>query len=124
MNRVLVVVVAIIAIAGLAWGATAYVRSQATGGETVEIEVGETWEVALESSPGTGYAWTVQYDQAILELADERYEEPQGGLLGAAGTQVFTFRGVAKGSTLVLFSYERSWEGEAAETQEYSVTVK
>lgn len=124
MKRVLVVVVAVIALVGAAWGATAFVRSQGSDDATVRIGVGETYELALESNPSTGFAWTVQYDEAILELVEERYEEPEGGMLGAAGTQIFVFKGAAKGSTRVLFSYERSWEGEAAETREIVITVQ
>ncbi|NQU97531.1 MAG: protease inhibitor I42 family protein, partial [Chloroflexi bacterium] len=58
----------------------------------VDLPVGETYEIALDSNPTTGYGWQVEYNDGDLELVEQRYE-PDSDLVGAGGKEVFVFRG-------------------------------
>jgi predicted secreted protein len=90
--------------------------------EAMVVAVGQVFEVPLESNLTTGYRWVANFDDALLELVDEQYEE-DSDLIGAPGTQVFTFRALSTGRAEVTFDYMRPWETEVLETQTLTVDI-
>jgi predicted secreted protein len=95
----------------------------------VQLAIGQTHEISLESNASTGFTWLAHYDDKILELVEERYEQPSASsgqpALGAAGAQIFVFKGLTKGETAVTFEYMRPWESLPPEkTQEYTFSVR
>ena len=95
-----------------------------------EVAQGGTLTVTLESNPTTGFSWeeTAQItDAAILEQTSNKMLVPEGkGMVGAAGSQSFTFKAMEKGTTKITLDYSRPWEGgeKDALTCEIDVTVK
>jgi inhibitor of cysteine peptidase len=95
-----------------------------------EVAAGGTLVVTLESNPTTGFSWeeTAQIaDTGILEQTGNKMLVPEGkGIVGAAGSQSFTFRALEKGSTTIKLDYSRPWEGGEKDemTCEVAVTVK
>ncbi len=94
----------------------------------ITIETGSELTVRLDSNATTGFSWTdpVIGTTAVLAQVDNKYVAPSGGAVGAAGTQVWTFKASAKGSTTVKADYSRPWEGgeKAARTFLLTVTVE
>ena len=99
-------------------------------GKEVELGVGASLIVTLESNPGsTGFEWelTEISDEAVLRKVDQRYEPPEeGGMVGAPGKEIWTFKGLKKGESSISMEYSQPWEGgtKAAETFELTVVVK
>ena len=89
----------------------------------------QQFTIKLPGNPTTGYQWTVkQYDKAVLKLSSSQYIQPQTRRIGAGGVMTFTFSRV-KGvtypqTTIMLFSYARSWEPERGEMKEVKVHFK
>lgn len=79
--------------------------------ETIEVEVGETFAIALEANPTTGYVWRVAYDTHKLGLVDRQLQRTSDAI-GAGGTEQFKFRLLCPGEIEVAFIYERPWEGQ------------
>ena len=82
-----------------------------------EIEIDE-WSnfltVSLCSNPTTGFKWelTEVTDEKVLVYNDNEYIAPEaGGVEGAAGTEVWTFKMLKAGSSNITMEYSRSWEG-------------
>ena len=96
--------------------------------KAVTIAEGSDLIVKLAASPSTGYGWTQASigTPAILTQIESKYVAPDTNALGAAGTQVWTFRASEKGKTTVKMDYSRPWEGgEKAEwTFQLTVTVQ
>ena len=95
----------------------------------IEINVGDSFIIRLESNPTTGYTWSlVESPKGIVEKVSAVYEphETEGRLLGSGGTEVWTFKAIAKGKVTLTFDYARPWEANAAPIKEqaYIVTVK
>ena len=93
---------------------------------SMTVAVGEEFEVRLPANPTTGFRWQVgTIDDKVVRLVDSRYEATSPAPLGAGGTAVFSFVGVAKGRGNIKLVYLRPWEkGVApARTSEYSVDV-
>lgn len=119
MRRNVLAIVVVVVVAILVGAGYAYLRNRAASAVpegAVALRQGATYDVSLDANPSTGYAWTVSYDQSLLELAN-RVFQPQSSLLGAGGKEVFTFRALAaRGVTTVSFEYKRSWETQVANT--------
>lgn len=102
--------------------------TQADNGKTVQVANGGALVVALTSNPSTGYGWViVDPEPAILELDGEPKFVPAGSttqVVGAPGTEVFTFRAVEKGESTLKMEYRRSFEPNQAPADSFSIEVK
>ncbi len=98
-------------------------------GKTVEIAVGGTLTVTLESNPTTGFQWELASisDQAVLEKQSNTFETPEDtGMVGSPGKEVWTFRALKKGTSTISMEYGRPWEGgeKGVETFTLNVVIK
>ena len=88
------------------------------------VEIGDKIRVKLCSNPTTGFQWEYEMSsESILSEEDHDLEEPQGGVSGASGMEVWTFEAVEKGTTEVRLVYSRPWEGGEKEEWTYTMTV-
>ena len=94
----------------------------------VVIDKGSTLVIDLPSNATTGYSWgdAAIGNKDILKQTDTKYVAPEGQVIGAGGTQTWTFTATEKGTTKITMHYGRPWEGgEKAElTFEIAVTVR
>ena len=77
--------------------------------ETIDLNVGDTLVVKLASNASTGYSWQMGQNNAKLLVTEgePRYENSTSGLLGAQGTQVFTFKALAAGGDVLGLLYQK-----------------
>jgi predicted secreted protein len=104
--------------------AAAGALTEADNGDTVSLAVGETIQVTLESNPTTGYEWLYQSGDpdVIKQVGDAVYNEPDSGLMGAGGSETFTFEATGAGETVLELWYMRPWESVQPDTT-FEVTV-
>lgn len=92
----------------------------------VRIEPGQTVDVTLKSNPTTGYHWEItSYDKTIIEPVGEPYysaDPGTEGMIGAGGTETFTFRALAEGETELRMDYLGPDDKPSSTT--YALTVK
>jgi inhibitor of cysteine peptidase len=127
MRRGLAIVVAVVILGGMAFGLNWYLGRQAVASNeegVIALEVGKAAEISLPSNPSTGYSWVATFDASLVELADQRYVAPATGALGAAGTEVFVFKGLKKGRVTVVFEYKRSWETQVADSKQVVLDIR
>ena len=102
--------------------------SKKSAPDKVEVAVGREFSVTLASNATTGYHWELAapLDEAIVKLVGSTYQAPATGLIGAGGQEIWTFRAVGRGQTVIQLKYVRPWEKDAppAETASYQVTVR
>ena len=75
-------------------------------------------EIRIQSNPTTGYQWSWQDDSEGKILSNERdeflppseFNERGERLAGAGGIHIFKFNGLAQGTSILTFTYRRSWE--------------
>ena len=93
-------------------------------GDSISVAKGQTFVIALESNPTTGYVWTAAANPNATIVKSEM--ATSSTLVGAAGTQQLTFRAAAKGSSTLTLSYARSFEPGTppAQNQTFPLTVK
>ena len=96
----------------------------------VVVAEGCTITVTLGSNPSTGFSWDEGAhiaDPTVLQQTGSEMVPAEGqGLVGAPGAQVWTFKALTQGTTIVSMQYSRPWEGgeKAVWTFDLTVTVK
>ncbi len=80
-------------------------------GQTVDIHVGEFFELVLGGNPTTGYNWTVvSVDDGILRQVGETKFQPKTNARGSGGLMTMRFEAVGSGKTCLKLIYHRSFE--------------
>jgi inhibitor of cysteine peptidase len=110
--------------------------TDADDGATVKLALGGELIIALESNPSTGFAWDVaEISGPQIELVGEPEFLPRESdtpVVGAPGTQVFTFSTTGTGMPAgdepavvqVSLEYTRSFEPDTPPEKTYAVTVE
>ena len=119
-------VVVVVLATCLAAGCDTGVKAYSDPSKMIEINAGTEFDVviSLDSNPSTGYSWVAAYDQTALVLVDQEYKAGDSNLIGAPGTQIFSFKALKSGQTSITMSYQRSWEPNPIQTKVFSVDVK
>ncbi len=102
--------------------------TDADNGTSVTLANGGTLIIALASNPSTGFTWSVaDPSPSQLVLQGEPKYVPPGSTttpaVGAAGTQVFTFKATSTGVAELTLNYARSFEPTATPDKTFTVTV-
>ncbi len=97
-------------------------------GKQVELSVGQSLVVTLDSNASTGYSWTQPQisDDSVLSATGNQTIAPQTTLVvGAPGKEEWTFKALKKGTSTISMEYSRPWESTPpAETFDLTVVVK
>ena len=122
-HLILVAMVAILLMTGCAGGVKAYTDSA----QTINISTNQTFIIALDSNPTTGYSWQANYDESLLELVGKSYEtneQANQGVVGAGGVEYFQFKALKAGKTEVTLVYQRPWEEEPIDQKIFTIILK
>ena len=89
-------------------------------------KVGSIIKIELISNPTTGYSWKWTNKESISILDSIGYSfVPKSNLVGSGGVEIWEFKCKKKGTEVIKFSYNRSWEPDSTvEQKEISITVK
>lgn len=94
-------------------------------GGVIEIGAGREFTVQLPSNATTGFQWVVVDLGAVTQIGEPVYEAQQEpGVVGAGGTETFTFKTGPSGSSDLKLEYRRPWEKGIPAEKTWSVTVK
>jgi inhibitor of cysteine peptidase len=134
MRRVFWVIFGLILVAGFAVGAGVACTGvgnlsvdDSYSGKQVELSVGQSLVVTLESNASTGYSWYLAQnsDGSVLDNTGNEYVAPQTTLVGAGGKEEWTFKALKEGTSTISMGYSRPWESTPpAETFDLTVVVK
>jgi len=102
--------------------------TDADDGSTVQLALRGELIVALASNPTTGFSWSVgeDSDEGLVLQGEPRYV-PAGSttpVVGAGGTEVFSFEADDSGTSRLVLEYRRPFEPGVAPEQTFSVTVE
>jgi predicted secreted protein len=92
----------------------------------VEAHTGNSVLISACSSPTTGYKWTeMAYisDRRVVQQSEHRFIPPTGDLPIPAGTEVWKFDVLEKGSSTISLVYSQPWEGANSPSWTIFITV-
>jgi len=95
-----------------------------TPGQSITVDQGNQFVIALAANPTTGYSWKAAASDNV-EQVKSKFVQGDSKLMGAGGTQFITFKATKRGSTTLQVDYARSFEkGTApADTESFPVRV-
>ena len=89
-----------------------------------QVEIGDKIRVKLCSNPTTGCEWEYAMSvENVLREEDHDFEEPESGVLGAAGIEVWTFEAVGEGKTELRLEYSCPQQGSEKAQWTYTMNV-
>jgi inhibitor of cysteine peptidase len=95
--------------------------------QPIKIKEGRTFTIHLASNPTTGFKWQLAgpLDRSILTEAGHKYIRPASNLIGAGGKEIWKFKAIGKGKTVIEMEYVRPWEKntEPAQRASFKITV-
>lgn len=103
---------------------TVNIDDSQSGGKLMVFQ-GDTVEVRLRSTPGTGYSWKVLHtDSAVLARKKAPvFVPPPKEIPGAEGHLVFDFLASAPGKSTLELAYVRPWEKDTAPARTFNIDV-
>lgn len=129
LKKYLILLLLLLAVFAAGCGASA--SGQKTYGKedtNICVDEGKTFTIALNENPTTGYSWTYAIsDEGIIAKSKDVFEAESTDtqLVGAGGMRIVSFKGLKKGSAIITFVYERSWEKNPEDEKiVYNVEVK
>jgi len=121
------ILLAIVAILLVTAGCAGGIKTYTDSAQTINISINQTFIIALDSNPTTGYSWQASYDESMLELVGKSYEmgkKAKQGAVGAGGVEYFQFKALKTGKTEITLDYQRPWEEENLYQKVFTVIIK
>jgi len=95
--------------------------------QQVEVTADNSITLSLCSNPSTGFQWSQAAeisDNTVIQQVDHIYLQPEAkSPIGAPGKQVWTFKGLKKGTATVSLEYSRPGEGGEKGEWTYELTI-
>jgi inhibitor of cysteine peptidase len=92
----------------------------------ITVSAGGSFKISLESNATTGFSWPEQAEigsTTVVEQTKHEFITPTSDALGAPGKEVWTFKALQKGTTVIAMQYSRPWEGGEQATWTFNLTV-
>jgi inhibitor of cysteine peptidase len=122
MRKALQALALTFAVALTACAAGASTLTEADDGQTVRLQVGDTFAIELPGNPSTGYSWNGSAEPEVVVLTGEPAFEADSDAIGAGGMITLTFEAVEAGEAELELQYSRAWES-VQRLETFSVTV-
>jgi len=87
--------------------------SEADDGREIEVAVGETLELALPETSGTGFRWTLTSRTESILTLEKEYSADAVTAPGSGRMRCWRFRAIAPGKAMLELGYARPWEKQA-----------
>jgi inhibitor of cysteine peptidase len=107
-------------------GCSTAVQAHTDSARVIDAGINQEFTIAMGSNPTTGYSWQADFDKVNLNQEKDEYKaDDHSGknLVGAGGTQYFTFKALKAGETRITFSYRRPWEPASDQDQKQVFTI-
>jgi inhibitor of cysteine peptidase len=98
------------------------VIDQAQNNGTFELQVGDSFRIELPENPTTGYRWQLPSPQTLRILEDSFATSTAAP--GSGGVRHWTLAADTPAVIALRLELRRSWEKQAVETFDATITVK
>jgi inhibitor of cysteine peptidase len=113
MKKYITLLLTVLALSFLASGAVAAqdTTDVAYNGPVKIVKVNKEFIIALPSNPTTGYSWMAHFDPDYIKLVNSTYipYPTRHGIVGSGGIQIFLFKAIKPGKTVITMEYQRPW---------------
>jgi inhibitor of cysteine peptidase len=98
--------------------------AEADNGREFTLSRGDTLEVSLSATSGTGYTWQAApiADALVKQVGDMKFKV-NNAMPGASGHQIFRFSVEASGTGTLEIRYIRPWEKDARPAKVFRILL-
>ena len=97
--------------------------TQADGGKSFALIVGQRLNVHLSAQFGTGYSWVTASDSTPLLKLESSSAEGSAAMPGGAQMQVLVFSALAAGKGTLKLEYRQPWVKDQPPAKTFSIAV-
>jgi inhibitor of cysteine peptidase len=98
---------------------------------TVEVKKNKSFKIVLPSNPTTGYSWRIKTIDKNVIIPVTNYFVPSANekdsplLVGKGGRELWQFKAIQCGASVIRMVYQRSWETNVPPAREeiFKITV-
>ncbi|MGZ8897692.1 MAG: protease inhibitor I42 family protein [Halobacteriota archaeon] len=97
-----------------------------TQGNAALVSQGQNFTIQLQSNPSTGYHWEPTYDNSTIALTNRAFASSvstESAIVGAGGTDLFTFQAIKPGTSIITFN-NISPSNATANSVSYTVVIQ
>ena len=87
------------------------------------VKVGQEFSIVLSTNPTTGSKWVTNYNPSYLKLVSQRYQPTQPIRDGSGGSEIFTYKALKPGETMITFQIKSSSGPEPMFVLGYQVNI-
>jgi len=102
-------------------------EQQPHASKQIEVNAGESFAVTLCSNATTGYKWSesalISDTTVVQQLSHDVLAPKDTSLVGAPGSEIWTFEARKKGISTITMEYSRPWEGGEKGTWTFNLIV-
>lgn len=97
---------------------------------TIEVGVGEEFEIGVSANPSTGRRWEIiqgSLDEDLVEFVSRKYKSnDEPGMVGGGGVETWTFKAIYPGEATILLGHYRpsNKPTDPEQTQTFYVSIK
>ena len=95
-------------------------------GKTIELSVGNIFEITLAANNTAGYQWEISsINTSVLEKISEEYipDNASQNIVGSGGKFVGKFKAVNIGNSALEMVYHRTFEKDVAPVKKFNINV-
>ena len=96
--------------------------------QNISLKKNQELTIVLSSNATTGFSWQLNdsYDKNVVNFVSTDYVASISGLIGAPGQELWNFKGIKKGNTMMQFNYSQKWLKNIppTNTKSFNITVE
>src|SRR5438132_14142868 len=91
--------------------------------ENITLKKGQEFTISLNSNPTSGYRWLPTFNTHTINIISHNFQANSPMLVGSSGKDIFTFKGINSGATVLKIVYKRSWEQQFVAEKAFFIIV-
>jgi inhibitor of cysteine peptidase len=91
--------------------------------ENITLTKGQEFTITLDSNPTSGYKWFPAFNTYTINFISHHFHPNSSRVIGGSGKDIFTFRAINSGVTVLKMVYKRSWEQQSIAKKTFFIDV-
>lgn len=92
--------------------------------KNITLEKGQEFTITLDSIPTSGYKWIPTFNTYTINIISHNFQPTSPILIGGSGKEIFTFKAMNSGATVLKMVYKRSWEQQIVAEKKFFIDVR
>lgn len=92
--------------------------------QKIIVRKGQEFTITLDSNPTSGFKWVPAFNTYTINIISHNFQPTSPILIGSPGKDVFTFKAISSGATVLKMGYKRNWEQQFVAEKNYFIDVR